>query len=466
MARHWWPLASSARHLDEETILRHLDGELSKREDQRAEQHLRDCWQCRAAKERLKAAITAFMEERREHLSAAASSFPTKAPLQDVARETPGLRTRESARGLFLVFRRAPKASWIAAAAAVSLAAAGSWPPVRRSVMLIVTGDPAPARAALALPKMPLSFKELTPPPALPALPPRPVWASGKPETQVASSAGLDAAELAVYAALHNLGLCRGKAIEVARVPGEGIRVTGVADDAEQVEELRRSLAGTPGIEIQVVIPNLEAAVPEGKTAEPLLLEPRPPLLAEKLKHHFLRRWPAERAGREAAEYANRAVRFSSQAYSEAQALRTLLTVFTERRLSAMNPLERARFAHLADEHLRELEQCLIHLGGLLDQLDSKGSGAPQEPAQPLERLEDAGVSLERQAARLEYLAGGLFAGLDLDALDGEAAWNEMRFIHARMLSLIQTKGASWQAAWRGQAPEQSFSIQPTRREP
>jgi hypothetical protein len=50
----------------------------------------------------------------------------------------------------------------------------------------------------------------------------------------------------------------------------------------------------------------------------------------------------------------------------------------------------------------------------------------------------------------MEHLIAGLFAGLDLRGMDGEAAWSELRDTHNRLQSIVKAETARtmWQEEW------------------
>jgi hypothetical protein len=47
--------------------------------------------------------------------------------------------------------------------------------------------------------------------------------------------------------------------------------------------------------------------------------------------------------------------------------------------------------------------------------------------------------ALDYEAARMDYLVSGLFAGLDLKGKDATGAWRELRQAHGRALLLLRS---------------------------
>src|SRR6186713_390410 len=71
-------------HPDEEQLLRYADGESPVREANRTRQHLKDCWQCRAALEELQDTVKDCVRYRRDVL--ARHLPPPPAPWSDIYR--------------------------------------------------------------------------------------------------------------------------------------------------------------------------------------------------------------------------------------------------------------------------------------------------------------------------------------------------------------------------------------------
>jgi len=149
------------------------------------------------------------------------------------------------------------------------------------------------------------------------------------------------------------------------------------------------------------------------------------------------------------ADYSSRTVRLAATASSEAQALRTLAGVFTARRIRTMDRKDRARLAHAVDEHLREFQHSMAQLGQNLDQLGYALPSPAAEPPPDARSWEELAVLLEQHGVRIDYLASGLFAGLDLPGLDAGSAWSELCKIHHQSQSLLRTAGDLILAAWR-----------------
>ena len=437
-------LRSPERHLTEKALLLHLDGELGGSEQKQAARHLRECWQCRALARRVEESIDAFMEERRDHLWLMAENaeghgdFAVR--LSQWAKAKAGTVETPAARGFR--FRRL----WPIGLAAAALAAVEGWRPVavyvrslsaQEAAVIKVPGPPSPPAVPFVLPSAPVAV------PAPPRLPPLKIPLA--PPLQLGpSAADLDAAELEAYLAVHRTGLCRGEDIEVFRVPGQAVRVTGVVERPEQRVTLEAALAGVPFAEVTVVVASGgETSVPVSAVAPVNRLEPRPPLLRDRLEQYFLRHGPANQAVRAMNEFSNQAVLLAATARWEAQALRKLASGFTGRRLRGMTPASRARIHSIIEEHRRDMEVMLSQLGRLLGRIEEPGEelGVPL-PADFSGWTEGCGL-LDQEASRMDYLANGLFAGLDLPGKDAAQAWRELRQAQARSLLLLSTSAAA-----------------------
>jgi hypothetical protein len=457
MARGWWLHRPPPQHVSEDDLLLHLDGALTGRDEEVVARHLRDCWSCRTQEERLRDAIGVFMEERRAHLRSLEDlqgdpgGFAIR--LARAVAQSPGSSARPKI-GLRFLGRRLV---WTLAATA--LVVFGAWRPVRDYIRAgsapTAPSAPAPvpeprqveprrAAAAAILPPV-LSFRP-APPPLTVREPPLPARVSGP------GAADLDAAELAAHLALHRLGLCRWQAIEAARLPGRSIRITGVAERSDQIAGLKTALAGVSSIEFEVLAPPEDMPALPGDGRNVIRLEPRPPLLQKRLEEYFLRHAPRDHAAWSIAEFCGRATQLSDTAHTEAQALSVLAAAFSEARLHRMSAVDRARFSPMAEEHMRELEQSLAQLRVLLDRLGDETRAVELPPAPP-GRWEEWCRLVARRTARMDYLIGGLFAGLDLHGLAGEQAWRELRDAQAQSLALIEAAGPSVHSSLESRNP-------------
>lgn len=448
MARDWINGRNARRHLSDETILLHLDGALDPKEDARAERHLRDCWVCRANRERLEQAIAAFMEERQQYTAvdysgADPGSFGMRLSAHAARLRSAGVQPSSH------WLNSLKRALWPLAAAAAAMAAVGGWPPLRdyvfdqpaavEPVSAPFSSVPAVPVEALAMP--PLRGGIIPPPPEMP--PGRTLPAILGP-----SAADLDAAELEAYFAVHDYGQCRGGLVEILRQPGQGILVTGAPAGAQAGERLAARLGEIPNVRVYLRLP--EDGMPDapGESEPAITLVGRPPLLDQRLKEHFKKNSPPDRAGSDMAEFSSRAVRLAGAAITEVQALRMLNAVFTPRRVDAMRTADRARLIHIVEEHLEEYRQNIVHLGLLFERLDQFTPPSSDEEEPLPARTGNWALQLERDTARLDYLAGGLFAGLDLPGMDADAAWTELRRIQSRLESWLRTDATAVTAAW------------------
>lgn len=464
MIRGWWRQRVSRRHLSNETILLHLDGGLAPWEDERAGHHLRDCWECRTQKGRLEAAIAAFMDERRDTLDG--QRWPAPIAERFVARLHADARTRATpaVRAWLSPLRALRRAWWPLAAAAAGWAAVGAWTPVQEYVLARATEKTLVGRSSTPIPALP--------PMAIAEYPPRrePAWTAPRvPEAPplagvpVMPRPNLDAVELETYLAVHELGLARTGAVDVHRIPGEAIVVTGVIEDPERSRLLRERLAAIAPVRFQLKTLGEEEPLPSSATPGEVL-EPLPPLLEEALKEHFRRHAPKDRAGPEMAEYANSVLRLTSAVYGEARSLRILASVFPAWRVQAAAPAQRERLQLVATGHLDELRQATVRLRLLLDRLDPlSADGAAADQASDLTGA-DWAAQLERTAARLEYLAGGLFAGLSLGKMDAATAWSGMMGSCRTLEHWLQNEAVLTAAAWLAGGPETAQTVDPKSR--
>lgn len=448
MARDWLSGRNARRHLSDETILLHLDGALDPVEDARAERHLRDCWTCRASRERLEQAIAAFMEERRQQLSGDHNGVDSGSFAFRLSGHAGKLRSA-GVQPYFPFLNSLKRALWPLAAAAAAIAAVGGWPPLRDYVF----DDPAEVEPVSApfssLPSVPPDALALSPLPGTVVPPPPEMTSDRTPLAELGpSAADLDAAELQAYFAIHEQGQCRGGSIEVLRLPGQAILVSGAAVTVEAGERLAARLKDIPHVRVHIQLPDdVLPLAPEG-SGSAVVLVGQPPLLEQRLKEHFRKHSPPDRAGSDMAGFSSRAVRLANAAVTEVQALRILNTVFTSRRIDVMRTADREKFIHIVEEHLGEYRQNIAHLGLLLGRLD-QFTPPPMSEEQPLSaRDANWALQLERDTARLDYLSGGLFAGLDLPGLDADSAWTELRLLQSRLEVWLQTDAAAVTAAW------------------
>lgn len=430
-------------HLSEETLLLYLDGEMGSRAREAAARHLRECWECRTAAQRLDAAIHAFIEERRDDLAAAVSEggrqdFDARLA-QWAASRGPTEPVRDPRR---IHFRRL----WPVGLAAAALAAVEVWKPVTQYAK--PPKPPEPPAIAWKAPRPPVLPQTATvlPPPTIAAPAPRRVDlpATAPPFEPGPTAADLDSAEVEAYAAVHRAGLCRGEDIEVLRVPGRSVRVSGVVEREQQRAALEAALAGVPFAE-SAVLAAPPGGMPAAEAAAPAVrLEPRPPLLRERLEAYFLRHAPANQAARAMNEFSNQAVLLASAARWEAQALHRLASAFPSRRIQDMAHAQRAVLHTLIGEHRRELELGLAQLGRLLDRLEdpAEATGLGPQGVAPTGWAEGCG-QLDQEAARLDALTGALFAGLELPGQDAAQAWRELREARARALRLLEAAAAA-----------------------
>jgi len=145
---------NSAHHLTEDALLLLIDGVLSKREEEQAARHLRDCWRCRGLRDRLESAIGAFMAERLDDLSALDADFEDKDYF--AARLARHACAPDLPSPRFHLFRLARRAIWPLAAAAAALAATGAWTPLPEYIVRLAIREEVPAILPPPPPKAPI----------------------------------------------------------------------------------------------------------------------------------------------------------------------------------------------------------------------------------------------------------------------------------------------------------------------
>ena len=341
--------------------------------------------------------------------------------------------------------------SW-ALAPAAALVAFGSWSPILEYVRTVSSARQTPAQHVFRpKPAAPVRIP-IENPGVLTARSSRPVVIPAIPEPPSLTidlgptAADLDSAELAAHVALHRLGLCRWQAIEVLRLPGRAIRITGVVERSEQIEQLKSALAGVGSLQFELLA--MPESMPADSEPQPeTRLQPRPPLLEKKLEEYFLRQLPRDQVGRSIAAFCGLAMELSATAHSESQAVSALAAAFPDGRLQRMSESERTRFFPIVEDHMRERRQSLAQLRALLDRLGNGVSSVEQEPAPPT-RWEESCRLMALRTARMDYLVSGLFAGLDLHGLTGDQAWRELLDTQAQSMALLDASELSLRSSF------------------
>ena len=436
MGNAWKSVRDGSGHVPEEMLLLYVDGGLNRSDERRIERHLRNCWDCRCLSDEIRRTIVAFVEERQEDVR---KRDPGMVSAEMLERRMANMDYPSSEPSIFRWFLRGRAVLWPLATAA-ALAGIGNLPAVRDYVAdlagpghhgapLVTPAAPRPSmpaqiRAAVVHPKRAVSD---IPIPEAPA--------AVRAAISMPTPAELDSAEFAAHAAVHDMGLCRGNMVQILRVPGEAVRITGLAPAARDAESLRSSLAGVKWIDVDLALS--DDGVPLEPTQSALRLETRRALLADRLEEVFRRRSPG-RAGAAIAEYSGQVVRLSSAAQFEAQALRTLASVFTAERIAGMTADARSRFERMTTEHTAELRQSLMHLGRLIDEIGNGDEGLHAPVAALQEDWQDIVESLERRTARMDYLTAGLFAGLDLEGIEADGGLAELKSVIGESRMLLQ----------------------------
>lgn len=445
MGKLWGGNGGRAGHLGEEILLRHVDGGLSRSEDARAAAHLRECWVCRAARERLEETIQAFMEERRHDLRRVdEATLDVEAMRRRLgATIVPAVESRRKGASLSVGMRRA---LWPLVAAA-ALAAVGSWSPVREFMVDLAMPGERLGLPSVQVPARPPVALGLPAPRAASIEEPAAQAPTGRlPKAGGATEAELDEAEVTAHLIVHELGHCRWNWIEIRRVTGEVVAVQGMAGSREEAALLAGRLEAVAHVRAEIGGPEDARAQEAGERESGMVIDPRPPLLEARLKGYFRRNFPAESAGEAMAEYSNEVVRAAAEAHAEAQSLKVIEAAFPQRRVQAMSASNRARFARLVGDHWLELEKKMGRFGELLARLEPGGTGGQAGTASAASWP----AWLERETARIDYLTGGLFAGLDLQGLDGESAWTEVLEACRRVQVWMRDEGGAALQHWIG----------------
>ncbi|MBL8222301.1 MAG: hypothetical protein JNL62_23900, partial [Bryobacterales bacterium] len=237
------------KHCSDERLLAWLDGEQNLLAAAMTRRHLQSCWECRARMAQMETAALRVSEARgrtrylpAERVEAARARVMRKMEL----REQPSVSVlwkRVPAYGLF---------GGMCLAGAVGLYEAWKPAPVAEPRPVVVTRRAAPPAEA------PIAAR-VTPREALPAS--QPVSAPVESRRAVVDTAR-DGDEAMVWFVLHELGLCRERAVRVEQQDGR-LRLTGVVPSASVRESLRVRF-GTLGIAVELGV----AAVDEVVTAE------------------------------------------------------------------------------------------------------------------------------------------------------------------------------------------------------
>ncbi len=400
------------KHCTDERLLAWLDGEQNVVSAALTRRHLQVCWECRSRMARLEAAAHGLSQARGHSRFLGADRVE--------AARVRVLQRMESRRGAAAspLWRRAPAYPLLG-----SLCLAGA-------VGLWETYRPAdraapPRMAATAVKKLP---EAVVAPPAVARLTPRPapsVHASPPLERrlEVVDPVPSDAETAHVWVVLHEMGLCRERAVRLLE-EGGALRLTGVVASAETRERMAARLQEA-GIAVDIAVTSLDAIAPPQTTpgVEERVVRVEAPgerlLMASLQEQGLSHRDAAARSG----EIANASVMASDLAWSEAWALRDLAGRFGPRWQHLPEPA-RAMVLAMARDHWSELQTLAARqrrlIGGILPTSHSPGGDwfaaieawvqAAQDlfaPARPVEA--DARMLAMRIASALvaiEALAG------------------------------------------------------------
>jgi len=299
------------KHCSDERLLAWLDGEQSFLSAAMTRRHLQSCWECRARVAQLEAAALQLSEARRR-----TRFLPEERVEAARARVMRKMELREQT-SVSLLWKRVPVYGLfggICLAGVVGLYEAWKPAPVAEPRPVVVMKRAAPpAEAPLAV--------HVAPTKARPAPPPVSAPVESMP---VVVHTARDGDAAMVWSVLHELGLCRERAVRVEEQDGR-LRLTGVVPSTNVRESLRVRF-GTLGIAVELGV----AAVDEVVAAEatPLTAErvvrvhaPGEGLLVEWLQSQGV---AARDAAARSGEIANASVLVSELAWGEAWAIRDL----------------------------------------------------------------------------------------------------------------------------------------------
>jgi hypothetical protein len=275
----------------------------------------------------------------------------------------------------------------------------------------------------------PTLFTELIPP--VPSKPPSTRPAS--PSAVLSSELELLTVELQAHYALHQLKACLGKPVHVKRSNARRVEVGGLAETAEERDELRAALRTVPGtvFSVQTVAEAVQTNVSASSvsTSDPLspsdtritLRSGRMPLQLQ-LQQYFSR-IQAESNPDSVESLSNGAITLSRSIVLEAWALRHLAESYKGNRIEHLPSYARVLLQNMVQDHMSSLRLGVERERHLLEPVLL--SIFPQEPAlqerlgdtkEPGKPWSDSCMDLFGRAEEVRSIVDALFANAGTEA--------------------------------------------------
>lgn len=415
----------SDRHLNDESLVAHLDGELSPWAERGAVRHLKACWHCRTRLAQLNEEIQWLSEV---HV---ARTFPGPHRIDDARREfsrkydrlvTKVLteRSPKSSDTIASRVRLLPKLSFGAAfivccaLATIALGSTAVWryfkeKPVRveRASLPIVPSSPTVQVEPAFVNREPRTVRK----DRVSTTPPEPV--------------DLDALELNVRHALHSLRACLGEPIEIRRAP-RGIQVHGLVESPARKLELLERLGGisrvqasietatTAAGEYLVVLPS------EDRYSQPAMHVSAGPLPIQiELERYFTKQKSESGSDvhREIAALSNEVVRLSDASLAEAWALKRLADRYPQIAIASLTPRSRHLLRAMVQDHIDALRGQCERLRTLLEPIlfSMADASVPLQPRahSQSEDWNTISASLVHSVRQMDRLIQALFGGAE-----------------------------------------------------
>jgi hypothetical protein len=294
-----------SKHFSDDSLIAHLDGELSARQMARVRKHLQSCWRCRLRLSDLEQQILAVTRAVQEdHFPGVSRIAAAKQRFLDASAQL----TMPPARDWSIGWLRRLSPGLAAAGLAI---AATSW---------FWYGAPAPRPKTVVDAPRKIEVQTTTPEG------PQPVLAPVTERVEPPSPTDLASIEIEVRYALHQAGTCMGEPVEVERSSDGTIRVRGTAPNEERRLAWLAALSSvrrTPWLKVELntveqTPPPLESTRAQTLTAPAAAAEPP---IQGRLEEYFAAQ--SERS-RRAAALSNEVVTHAETMLAHAWALRRL----------------------------------------------------------------------------------------------------------------------------------------------
>jgi hypothetical protein len=276
--------------------------------------------------------------------------------------------------------------------------------------------------------------------------------------TVVPSNAELLAAEVEVYYILHQVKACTDEPFELSRSAAGSLELRGLAETAQQKEELLAALSAVPFLKPKIQTfeevaradlshPNAPTGTSRGVESssagntETIVRSSRLAIQL-RLEEYFLQQQPEATSGarlvspqRQVIELTNKVISLSESAYAEAWALRRLAEWYQPGRLTELRPSSRLLVEQMVKDHLTELWRRNRSLHSLLapalptlvgeSSSATDGDGLTGETS--TQNWPAQAMRVFTLVERLDQLTHGLFAGAKLPAGTPQQAARELR---------------------------------------